>query len=212
MGDSSEFWDKKAAGYAQSPISDEATYQRKLAETQRLFTPDMRILEYGCGTGTTAIQHAPYVQHIDAIDISGNMLDIARSRARAAGVDNIDFKRATLAQYDADAASLDAVLALNVIHLLPDRETVLRETARILKPGGMFVSSTACLGNSWLRLIKLLVPAGKRLGIMPDLFILSENELAGEIQRAGFEIESQWHHGKGDIGVFIIARKPAHNS
>ena len=108
MTASERFWDKTAEKYSKSPVSDEATYQKKLAETQRFFRPDMRVLEFGCGTGTTAIHHAPHVAHIDAIDISGNMLEIARGRAREAGIDNVTFSRGTLSEFNAPAASLDA--------------------------------------------------------------------------------------------------------
>ncbi len=207
MAESDKFWDKTASRYAKSPVSDEATYQKKLAETQRFFTPNMRILEFGCGTGTTAVHHAPHVRHIDAIDISENMLEIGRGKAREAGVENITFTRGTLTEFNAETASLDAVLGLNVIHLLPDRQAVIAEVVRILKPGGIFVSSTVCLGNSYLRFIKLAVPLGKLLGLMPDVFVLTETELATEVTNAGFVIERQWHHGKNGIAVFMVARK-----
>ncbi len=207
MAESDKFWDKTAERYAKSPVSDEATYQKKLAETQSFFTPNMRILEFGCGTGTTAVQHAPHVQHIDAIDISENMLEIGRGKAREAGVENITFTRGTLTEFNADTATLDAVLGLNVIHLLPDRQAVIAEVVRILKPGGIFVSSTVCLGLSYLRFIKLAVPLGKLLGLMPDVFVLTEAELASEVTNAGFVIERQWHHGKKGIAVFMVARK-----
>ncbi len=207
MAESDKFWDKTAERYAKSPVSDEATYQKKLAETQSFFTPNMRILEFGCGTGTTAVQHAPHVQHIDAIDISENMLEIGRGKASEAGVENITFTRGTLTEFKADTATLDAVLGLNVIHLLPDRQAVIAEVVRILKPGGIFVSSTVCLGLSYLRFIKLAVPLGKLLGLMPDVFVLTEAELASEVTNAGFVIERQWHHGKKGIAVFIVARK-----
>ncbi|EAR62580.1 class I SAM-dependent methyltransferase [Neptuniibacter caesariensis] len=207
MSQSDKFWDSKAEGYAKSPVSDQATYERKLKETQQYLSPEMQILEFGCGTGSTAVQHAPHVKHIDAIDISEQMLSIARSRAEQSCVKNITFSLGTLEDFSAASESQDAVLGLNVIHLIPDRQSVLKEVARILKPGGIFVSSTGCLGNSYLRFIKLLVPLGKRLGLMPDIFIISEAELAVEIKAAGFEIEHQWHHGMDDVDVFIIARK-----
>jgi ubiquinone/menaquinone biosynthesis C-methylase UbiE len=207
MAETDKFWDKAAARYAKSPVSDEATYQKKLDETQRFFTPSMRILEFGCGTGTTAVHHAPHVQHIDAIDISENMLEIGRAKASEADVENITFTRGTLTEFNAETASLDAVLGLNVIHLLPDRQAVIAEVGRILKPGGVFVSSTVCLGNSYLRFIKLVAPLGKLLGLLPDIFVLTEAELASEITDAGFSIESQWHHGKNGIAVFMVARK-----
>jgi ubiquinone/menaquinone biosynthesis C-methylase UbiE len=207
MSKSDKFWDKAAERYARSPVADEATYQKKLTETQGFLSPCMRIVEFGCGTGTTAIHHAAHVQHIDAIDISEKMLDIGRSKANAAGIDNITFTRGTLAEFNGADASFDAVLGLNVMHLLPDREAVIAEVARILKPGGIFVSSTVCLGRSYLRFIKLLAPLGKMLGLMPDVYVLTEEELASEVTGAGFEIERQWHHGKCGIAVFMIARR-----
>ena len=207
MAESDKFWDKTAERYAKSPVPDEATYQKKLAETQSFFTPNMRVLEFGCGTGTTAIHHAPHVQHIDAIDISENMLEIGRGKAREADVKNITFTRGTLTEFNAETGGLDAVLGLNVIHLLPDRQAVFAEVVRILKPGGIFVSSTVCLGNSYLRFIKLAVPLGKLLGLMPDVFVLTEAELAVEFTNAGFVIERQWHHRKNGIAVFMVARK-----
>lgn len=207
MVKSDKFWDKTAEKYAKSPVSDEATYHRKLTETQGFLAPDMHILEFGCGTGTTAVYHAPHVQHIDAIDISDNMLEIGREKAREAGIENVNFTLGTLTEFNADTASYDVVLGLNVIHLLPDRQAVIAEVARILKPGGIFVSSTGCLGNSYLRFIKLIVPIAKLLKLMPDVFVLTEAELAHEVENAGFAIESQWHHGINDIDVFMIARK-----
>ncbi|WP_444908455.1 class I SAM-dependent methyltransferase [Microbulbifer sp. TRSA005] len=207
MTRSDKFWDRKAEEYARSPISDEASYQKKLSDTQRFFTPDMNILEFGCGTGTTAICHAPHVQHIEAVDISENMLEIGRTKAREACIDNIRFTRGTLTEFNAESASFDAVLGLNVIHLLPDRRDVLAEAARILKPGGVFVSSTVCMGNSYIRFIKLLAPLGKFMGLMPDVFILTKVKLEKEIQDAGFTIEVLWQHGMHDMVVFIIARK-----
>ena len=84
---------------------------------------------------------------------------------------------------------------------------MIAEVARILKPGGIFASSTVLLGHSYLRFIKLVAPLGKLLGLMPEVFVLTEAELASEVTRAGFKIERQWHHGKSVIAVFMIARK-----
>ena len=207
MADSQKYWDKTAERYARSPVADEATYQRKLDETRSLLREDMRILEFGCGTGTTAVHHAPHVAHIDAIDISQNMLDIGQRKADEAGASNITFTRGTLTEFQAPSESLDAVLGLNVLHLLPDRVAVIGEVARILKPGGVFVSSTVCLAGSKLRFIRYVAPLAKLIGLMPDLFIFSESELADEIRAAGFQIERRWHHAKDGVAVFIIARK-----
>lgn len=201
------YWDKMAKGYAKSPVGDETTYQRKLAETQEFLSPHMQVVEFGCGTGSTALVHAPFVQSILATDISANMLEIGRSKAEAAGIQNIQFQLGNLIDLHLEAESVDAVLGLNVLHLIPDRQEIIAEAARILKPGGVFVTSTVCMRTSPLRFIKLLVPLGKLLRLLPDIVVMSEAELADDITSAGFAIERQWQHAKGGIAVFIIARR-----
>ncbi|MDH3620104.1 MAG: class I SAM-dependent methyltransferase [Gammaproteobacteria bacterium] len=196
-----------AETYAKSPVADGATYQRKLTETQSLLRPSMHVLEFGCGTGTTAIHHAPHVRQIHAIDISEKMLDIARRRSRDAGVDNIHFAHGTLPNPDVGSESFDAVLGLNVIHLMPNWRDVLTDVERILKPGGVFVSSTECLGHSFRRFAKLVTPLGSRLGVMPDIAVMTEAELGSAISSAGLEIERQWRHARHGTTVFTIATK-----
>lgn len=204
---SDRYWDKTAARYAKSAISDEATYQRKLQETREFLREDMRVAEFGCGTGSTAIVHAPHVSHIDAVDISENMLQIGRDKAKDAGITNITFSLGTLSDLNAADNAFDAVLGLNVIHLIGEREALFREVARVLKPGGLFVSSTVCLGTSPFRFLKPIASLGKLLGLMPDLYVFSEAQLAQDVQAAGFSIERQWHHAKGGVAVFMIAKK-----
>jgi hypothetical protein len=58
-----------------------------------------------------------------------------------------------------------------------------------------------------MRFIKLIVPLGQFLGLIPDVFVLTESQLTKEVTNAGFVIETQWHHGIKDVGVFMIARK-----
>ena len=205
MDRSAKFWDRIAARYARSPVADEAAYQKKLAVTQALLRPDMELLEFGCGTGSTAIVHAPHVKHIRATDISAKMLDIARGKAEAAGVGNVTFERATIEALEAPDDSLDMVLGLSILHLLEDKDAAIAKAHAMLKPGGRFVSSTACLADShnWLRLI---APAGKALGLMPYVSFFTKAELEQSLTQAGFEIEQSWQPGKGKA-VFIVARK-----
>lgn len=209
MSTSDKFWDKSAAKYAKSPIADEATYQRKLRETQNLLSKNMKVLEFGCGTGTTAIHHASHANHIDAIDVSENMLSIATKKATDAGASNIQFKRCTLTEFDAAPSSYDAILGLSILHLVPDRQETLTKVSELLKPGGVFVSSTACLGDSFIKYIKLIAPVAKLVGLMPDVYILTEQGLIAEISDTGLQIDQHWHHGGVAKVAFIIASKPA---
>lgn len=91
-----KFWDRIAAKYARTPVPDEQVYQKKLQITRSYFSPQMRILEFGCGTGSTAIAHAPYVEHIHAIDFSANMLEIARAKLGAGKINNIVFEQQSI--------------------------------------------------------------------------------------------------------------------
>ena len=204
-GREARFWDRIAERYARKPVPDEAVYRRKLAITQRYLRPDMALLEFGCGTGTTAIEHAPHVNSILATDISGAMLDIARLRAADAGVDNVHFRQQTLAQLTLANGSLDAVLGLSILHLLDDRGAALAKVHRLLKPGGLFISSTPCLADS-LWFLKPLLAVGSRLGLVPQVQFFSRDNFQRELAGAGFDIEYQWQPGSRQ-GVFIVARK-----
>ena len=190
MARSKKFWDRIA--------------KRKLAKTREYLHPDMEVLEIGCGTGSTAIAHAPYVRHIRATDLSDKMIAIAKDKAAAAGVSNVTFETLAVEDLDAASASLDAVLALSLLHLVEDREAVIARIYDILRPGGIFVSNTVCLGDSmkWFRFVG---PVGWWLGVFPLIRIFTRKELEENLADAGFEIEHAWQPDKAVI--FIIARK-----
>jgi SAM-dependent methyltransferase len=204
---SAKFWDRIAERYARQPVADEAAYQRKLEVTREYFRPDTEVLEFGCGSGSTAIGHAPYVRHILAIDVSGKMLDIARAKAEAAGARNVTFRQATIEALDAPDASFDAVLGMSILHLVADRDAVIAKVYRLLRPGGVFVSSTACLGDG-MKFIRYIEPLGRLVGLMPMVKVFTEAELAQSIADAGFAIEHQWRPDTDKRkAVFIVARK-----
>ena len=166
MAPSARFWDKVAERYARIPIKDEESYQRKLRETRAHFTPEMELLEFGCGTGSTALLHAPHVKHILASDISAKMLEIARRKAADQGIDNVSFEVSAVEDLEAPDGSFDMVLGLNILHLLEDKEAAIAKVRRLLKPGGLFVSSTVCLTGLY-RVLQLVGPHGRLLGKMP---------------------------------------------
>lgn len=66
-----KFWNGTARKYAASQIGDMAGYERTLARTRSYLHPDDRVLEIGCGTGTTALIHAPNVTHCSPSALMG---------------------------------------------------------------------------------------------------------------------------------------------
>jgi len=201
----SRFWDRLAERYSRQPIADEAAYQHKLRVTQGYLEPEMQLFEFGCGTGSTALVHAPYVAHIRAIDYSENMLAIARGKARDAGIENVGFEQADIVSLEVPDASYDMVLGLSILHLLRDKQAVIDKVTRMLKPGGLFVSSTACLGDT-MAMFKYLAPLGKALRLLPQLDVMTTTELRRSIEQGGFDIEQLWQPKRG-AAVFIVARK-----
>ena len=206
MADTSKFWNRMARGYARSAISDQASYERKLAETRAHFTPDSKVFEFGCGTGSTALLHAPFVSHVHAIDFSSEMLAIAEERKAEAGVANVTFEQASIVDFEGADKRYDVVLGLSILHLLHEPDRAIAKAFDLLQPGGVFVSSTVCL-TGVRRLIVGVAAIARRLGLLPILKGFSPEELKKMIVDQGFEIETSWQPGSGKA-VFIIARKP----
>ena len=205
MNPSAKFWDKIANRYSKRPVADEASYQEKLRVTRTYFRPDVEVLEFGCGTGSTAINHSPYVGHIHAIDVSSKMIEIAQAKADEGNVSNVTFEQSTIEGVSVSDQSLDAVLGLSILHLLENKEGAIEKVHRMLKAGGVFVTSTTCLGDS-LKFFKLIAPVGKFLGLMPLVRVFTTGELVASLTDAGFEIDHQWQPGKGEA-MFIVAKK-----
>ena len=206
MNYSVKFWDKIAERYSKQPIADEAAYQKKLKVTQEYFKPEMEVLEFGCGTGGTAIIHAPYVKHIRAIDISSEMIKIAKAKAEAQGINNVTFEQLTIEELKTADFSYDAVLGLSILHLLENKESAIAKVYKMLKPGGVFVTSTTCMGDaySWF---KLIAPIGKALGFFPLVRIFTAQDLIESLTDGGFSIDYQWQPSK-DKAIFLVAKKP----
>lgn len=202
-----KFWDWIAERYARSPIADEASYKKKLQITQEYLRPGMEVLEFGCGTGSTALIHAPRVKHIHAIDISSRMIEIARGKADAGRAGNITFDQSSFADFDAPDQSFDAVLGMSILHLLENKDAAISKVYRLLKPGGVFVSSTACISD-WMKWFRLVAPIGKLSGHLPLVKVFTSEELVTSLVDAGFEIDHRWQPGRSKA-VFIVAKRPA---
>tara|TARA_R110002049_G_scaffold43799_11_gene128749 strand:- start:162 stop:785 length:624 start_codon:yes stop_codon:yes gene_type:complete len=204
---SATFWNKAAPRYAAMKISDPEVYARKLAETQALLRPDMHMVEFGCGTGGTAIAHAPHVAHVQAVDLSQAMLDLAADKVAQAGVKNVTLECAAIETANVAPESADIVLAMSLLHLLPDHNAALARIFTMLRPGGYFVSSTACI-SKWNLPIRTAIPLMRLFGKAPLVRYFSPESLLNDMRRVGFEDHSHWQPGRGKA-MFAIMRKPA---
>lgn len=200
------FWNGTAQKYSRAPIADEEAYRHKLERMREYIAPNSEVLEFGCGTGGTARWLAPHVRHVMAIDLSDEMIDIARARAAGEGVENVTFRRAGFEEYESEPESFDAVLGMSILHLLADREAAIAKACALLRPGGVFISSTVCLGDRmWFA--TPLIPIARLIGLAPLLKVFTRNALRRSHRRAGFEIDYEWRQRGGPV-VFLVARKP----
>jgi ubiquinone/menaquinone biosynthesis C-methylase UbiE len=201
------FWDRTARKYARTPVRNEAVYQTKLEHIRSLLHPEMDILEFGCGTGTTALALAKHVRTIHASDISAGMIKIAKEKAMAAAIANVQFEVMSFEDCPETASRFDLIMGHSILHLMEDYAAAIRKVHVLLKPGGRFISSTMCLDDD-LKFLRLITPLGRFLGFMPPVAFFSQQQLVASLERADFTIEYQWKPARRNA-VFIVAAKPA---
>jgi ubiquinone/menaquinone biosynthesis C-methylase UbiE len=102
------------------------------------------VLDLGSGAGADVLISARRVGATGraiGLDMTDEMLELARANAAAAGVENVEFVKGYLEEMPLDDASVDVVISNCVINLSGDKPKVLAETARVLRPGGRFAVS-----------------------------------------------------------------------
>ncbi|HVR20109.1 MAG TPA: class I SAM-dependent methyltransferase [Polyangiaceae bacterium] len=202
----SRFWDRRAVDYAKKPVADERAYEQTLERVRAHLLRNVRVLEIGCGTGTTALKLAASAREILATDYSEEMIAIARAKARAEVVSNVHFRTCTVHNSELGVGSFDVVLAMNLLHLLGDIPARLGRIHELLRPGGLFISKTPCLGDQGL-LMRIVIPLMRALGIAPYVNFVSERSLTADIEQAGFQIVETGMYPKKTRSFFVVARK-----
>lgn len=206
------FWDRRARKYAAASISDPGGYEATLQRVQALLSPHDSVREVGCGTGTTALRLAAGTRQYHATDVSGEMIAIAREKLAALHppLPHLRFDVADAEAAAPEGPGHDAVLAFNVMHLLPDLDGALVSIKALLKPGGLFMSKTPCLAEMNPIVPRVLVPLMCALGLAPTVLVFDAARLQSTIERHGFMVEAVERHGtkRTDSRVFLLARKP----
>ena len=208
-GSDAHFWDRAARKYAKSKIADQGGYERTLERTHAQLKQDDRVLELGCGTGTTAFRLAGSVHSYLATDISAEMIAIADEKYAASNIPGLTFCRATADTLSAQGSQFDTILAFNYLHLVRDLPETLRSIHDMLATGGLFISKTPCVGEMNLMIRRILIPAMRVVGKAPFVSTFNTVELNEQLSAAGFDVfANEGHAVKGkEFRPYILARK-----
>lgn len=157
--------------------------------------PGQRVLDLGCGTGYPSILAAQAVGSkgtVVGLDLSENMLAVARRKAGESGVKNISYHAKDVTSLSYDAASFDAVISRFCLMFLPDIHGALKEIARVLKNGGYFSAAVWSTPdkNPFVRIpmevLKKFIEIPSPLPDQPGIFRLAKpGDLLGMINSAG---------------------------
>ncbi len=171
--------DPKAIGYTADDVAKAGDANLGLGCGNPLalasIEPGMTVLDLGSGAGFDAFlarERVGETGQVIGVDMTDDMLELARKNAAARGVKNVEFRKGFIEKLPVGGKSMDLVISNCVINLSPDKRAVFGEIARVLKPGGQF----------WLSDIVLLRPlpasiaasVGAYVGCVAGASLLSE--------------------------------------
>jgi len=175
--------------------------------------PGQTVLDLGSGGGIDVLLSARRVGpagKVYGLDATDDMLALARENQRKAGVENVEFIKGTIEAIPLPDCSVDVIISNCVINLSADKDAVLRESFRVLKPGGRFAVSDVVVRGEMSEQLRHDMTAW--VGCISGA--LEEMEYATKLRDAGFEDVSletwrEYDFSEGRFSsAFIRATKP----
>jgi len=142
--DERSYWDRAAPHYDRTAVVWGGPMPGMLERVRAALRGAGEVLEVAAGTGLVTVAIAAEARHVLATDYSAPMVERLAARVAAAGLTNVTCARADLYALDLAPGRFDAVVAANVLHLVPDLPAALAALVRVLRPGGLLVVPTFC--------------------------------------------------------------------
>jgi len=203
-------WDRLANNWDTPGVSLGKNDIGIIEKTKKYLNASDTVLDYGCATGSIALELADRVKAAHGIDISSKMIAIAKRKADERKIKNIDFTKATIFDERLKKESFDLILALSILHLAENPTQVMGRINQLLKPGGFFISATPCLGEKTFVSLLLNIPIFllSNIGILPHIIFFSAYRLAASMTNENFQIiENESLSVQPITECFIVARK-----
>lgn len=207
---SEKMWNKLAKNWDTPGVSLGENDLRMIERTKKYFDVSSVILDYGCATGSIALEIASLAKEVHGIDISQNMVEVAKRKADERGVKNISFTKAAIFDERLKEGTFDSILSLSILHLVENPAQVLGRINQLLKSGGIFISVTPCLGEKTFLSVLMNIPIFllSRAGLIPSITFFSASSLTASITSAGFQMIEQKDLSTRPLReCFIVARK-----
>jgi ubiquinone/menaquinone biosynthesis C-methylase UbiE len=202
-----KFWNLIASKYAASPITDRPAYETKIQKIKTYLTPENVVLDIGCGTGTQCGDIADEVKNVTGIDISRKLLAIADQRKAERKLENVEFLQTSLLDERFKPGSFDVVMAFFVLHFFEDIDAVFKRIHDLLKPDGLFISETACIGEK-NKIVGKVVRFMGHLGLLPKINLLTTAQLEQALEKSGFRLVDKIKFSdKSDAEFTLFAKK-----
>ena len=141
------FWDRVAGLYDLAEWTNRGAYAAAARRAAELVPAGARVLDCAAGTGAFSLAAAKRAGSVLCTDQSEAMLDRARRKAAKMGLSNVGFARRDITALPDPDGAFDAVIAANVLHLLPRPELAVRELWRVTAPGGRLILPTFLQGK-----------------------------------------------------------------
>lgn len=155
--------------------------------------------------GKISNEIADNVKVIHALDISSKMIEIAKIKADGLRIENIEYAHSTIFDERFKKDSYDVILVFYVLHLLEDTHKVMQRINELLKPGGLIISVTPCMGEKTLVGTPLLILS--KFGLVPNLSLWKIPELIDLIAKGNFKIVETECLLQSSPEYFIAAKK-----
>lgn len=200
------FWNRISRDY---DISVYEKYRSTYDETIRLalnyLRPGDTALDLGCGTGLTTNAIAPAVKQVVAIDVSWEMIGLARRSALELDVTNVNYQVMEISHSGLAEGSFQAVMAFNVLQFVRDEASLLGRIRSLLAPGGLLLSVTDCYDErptAKTRIMKTL----SMMGGLPYMRSYTCNRLQSSFRDRAFSIIESRKLPGNPVNCFIAAR------
>jgi len=208
---SEKFWDKASKNYDTTEQRFEQIHSRVRDKTKVHLSSTDVVLDYGCGTGTKACELAGFVSEVLGIDISADMIELAKVKSSTHAIENVRFEQTTIFDEALKDASFDVVMAFNMLHTVPSPETVVERIHEVLKPGGLFISVTPCMAEKKSFFVSLQIGIFRflsKIGLVPISFeFYGSSDVDGLIGSKGFQMIESESIFAGATSYFVVAKK-----